>query len=102
MSHNLTMAPPLHRYWIRLASHEHNRSRLGWGVTAFDVADALNILTYMAFGQAPLPPVEEVITDVDVRDLDGGHVQPNMNPPNWRGIWYPKGFDSGPAVSWPI
>jgi hypothetical protein len=23
-----------------------------------------------------------------------GHVIPNMAPPNWRGIWYPKGFDT--------
>jgi hypothetical protein len=29
-----------------------------------------------------------------VRDLDQGHVIPNMAPPNWRGIWYPKGFDT--------
>ena len=44
-----------------------------------------------------------------VRDLDQGHVIPNMAPPNWRGIWYPKGFDTdirderssaGPASLW--
>ena len=29
-----------------------------------------------------------------VRDLDQGHVIPNMAPPDWRGIWYPKGFDT--------
>ena len=29
-----------------------------------------------------------------VRDLDQGHVIPNMAPPNWRGSWYPKGFDT--------
>src|SRR5450631_1358583 len=29
-----------------------------------------------------------------VRDLDQGHVIPNMAPPNWRGIWYPTGFDT--------
>jgi hypothetical protein len=29
-----------------------------------------------------------------VRDLDQGHVIPEMAPPNWRGIWYPKGFDT--------
>ena len=29
-----------------------------------------------------------------VRDLDQGHVIPNMAPPNWRVIWYPKGFET--------
>ena len=29
-----------------------------------------------------------------VRDLDQGQVIPDMAPPNWRGIWYPKGFDT--------
>jgi hypothetical protein len=36
-------------------------------------------------------PVEDD-QDVDVQSLDQGHVIPNMHPPNWRGIWYPKGY----------
>jgi hypothetical protein len=51
-------------------------------------------LRYLAFSPAGLPELVEIVADVDVRSLDQGHVIPNMNPPNWRGIWYPKGYDT--------
>lgn len=82
----------LHRYWIRLAE-DVKPSLSEFGVTAFDETDALAILSHVAFGGEPLPEVLEVRQDVDVRNLDQGRVVPNMAPPNWRGIWYPKGFD---------
>ena len=31
-----------------------------------------------------------VIEDVDVRDLDQNHVVPNMDPPNFHGVWFPR------------
>jgi hypothetical protein len=34
--------------------------------------------------------VLEVVEDVDVRDLDQGHVVPNIGPVNFRGVWYPN------------
>ncbi|MCW2926654.1 MAG: hypothetical protein JWM86_622, partial [Thermoleophilia bacterium] len=36
--------------------------------------------------------VDEVTEDVDVRDLDQGHVIPNMGVVVWRGVWYPSGY----------
>ncbi len=85
------VAAELHRYWITLAD-SGRASPLGYGITAYDEADARSILSFVAFdGEAP--EISEVKVDVDVRDLDQGHVIPNMNPPNWRGIWYPKGLD---------
>jgi hypothetical protein len=33
---------------------------------------------------------------VDVSALDSGHILPNIEPPNWRGIWFPRGF----ALPW--
>jgi hypothetical protein len=36
--------------------------------------------------------MREVVENVDVSELDD-HVGPNMNPPNWRGMWFPP---SGP------
>jgi hypothetical protein len=82
----------LHRYWITLVEPPPG-GRLGYGVTAFSEEDARAILAFVAFDGA-LPAVAEVRADVDVRELDQGHVIPNMNPPNWRGVWFPKGFDS--------
>jgi hypothetical protein len=85
----------LHRYWIRLKIKAGGPPR-EFGVTAYSETDALEILRYVAFSASALPEVIEVATDVDVRSLDQGHVIPNMNPPNWRGTWYPKGYDAGP------
>ena len=65
-----------------------------FGVTAFDQPDALGIIAHVAFSGQAMPDVLEIKADVDVRDLHQGHVIPNMAPPNWRGIWYPKGFDT--------
>jgi hypothetical protein len=63
-----------------------------FGVTAYSEADALEILRYLVFPTTGLPEVAEVVADVDVRSLDQGHVIPNMHPPNWHGIWYPKAY----------
>ena len=87
------MADVLHRFWLTVAD-DGNTSPVGYGVTAFDEADALDILGRVVFAGRFLPNVLEVRADVDVRDLDRGHVVPNMNPPNWRGVWYPKGYDT--------
>src|SRR5215471_21566188 len=84
----------LHRYWIQLNTDGWPRE---FGVTAYSQTDALEILRYVAFALAGLPEVIEIVADVDVRSLDQGHVVPNMNAPNWRGIWYPKGYDTGPV-----
>jgi hypothetical protein len=90
--HHSTVDRNLHRYWIRLAPDDEFRHE--FGVTAFSEEDALAILARMVFAGQAMPDVLEVRADVDVRDLDQGHVTPNMGPPNWRGVWYPKGFDT--------
>jgi hypothetical protein len=71
-------------------AQDGNPSWLGFGVTAFDEPDALGILSYVVFGGQAMPEVLEVRADVDIRDLDQGHVVPNVAPPNWRGIWSQK------------
>lgn len=85
------MAMPLHRFWITLADPTIG-SLLGYGVTAYDEQDARSILAFVAF-DGQVPEIAEIQVDVDVRDLDPGHVRPNMSPPHWRGIWFPTGFD---------
>jgi hypothetical protein len=87
----------LRRYWIEF---EPTPSGLitpwtWFGVTAIDVADAVELIrrfvqSHRSEPIGPLPPVARVIEDVDVSTLDAGHVLPNMDPPLWRGVWYPR------------
>jgi hypothetical protein len=91
--HHSTVDRNLHRYWVRLAPTDE-QFRREFGVTAFSEEDALAVLAHVVFAGQATPEVLEVRADVDVRDLDQGHVAPNMGPPNWRGVWYPKGFDT--------
>ena len=77
------------RYWFK------TRLRLGIGVTPHTLEDARRMiserLTIGDFGE-----IIEIVTDVDVRSLDQGHVIPNMGPCSNRGIWYP--FIAGSAL----
>ena len=65
----------------------------GCGVTALNYEDAVTLLDEKVFCKVSRPPIKRVIENVDIRDLDQGHVIPNMNPPNWRGVWFPLGYD---------
>lgn len=58
------------------------------GVTAYNKADALRLLKNDVFPDAELPEIKEIIEDVDVRTLDEKHVQRNMRPHVFRGVWY--------------
>jgi hypothetical protein len=80
-------------YWIRFQSvPPYNSLGLGCGVTAYTYDDAINILQDTIFkGKAP-PLVDTVTEDVDISALDQKHVIPNMEPPVWRGVWFPKGY----------
>jgi len=44
------------------------------------------------FDGGELPRIRLLIEDVDVSKLDAGHVLPNIDPPVWRGIWFPRGY----------
>jgi hypothetical protein len=84
----------LHRFWFRFegdASDLPPGSALGCGVTAVDRRDAEEVVRAEVFDGAALPAVREVIADVDVRELDQGHVVPNMGDPSVRGVWFPRG-----------
>jgi hypothetical protein len=74
------------RYWIVL----DEEYQLGYGVTAADERDALELLRNLRFKNREMPPVLRIEEDVDVSTLDPGHVVPNMGPPVWRGIWFPN------------
>jgi hypothetical protein len=61
---------------------------LGVGVTAASEAEALALI-FEAFGSERR--VKDIRPIADMRELDQGHVVPNMG--NWfvRGIWFPLG-----------
>jgi hypothetical protein len=83
----------LRRYWFEFRAPREELppgSWLGCGVTAVDTEDAERLLVAGPFRGAPLPPIERVVLDVDVSNLDAGHVVPNMADPTRRGVWFPR------------
>jgi hypothetical protein len=62
-------------------------------VTAIDLDDAIKIMNQNIFSEIKRPIIKRIVEDVDIRTLDEGHVIPNMKPPNYRGIWFPIGYD---------
>jgi hypothetical protein len=62
------------------------------GVTAWTRDDAEQLIGASVFRGEPLPPISRVTENIDVSTLDAGHVLPNMEPPNVRGVWYPRGY----------
>lgn len=89
------MGDALFRYWFEFEMKESSgRGGRPWvGVTAWDLEDAREIIRQAVFDGNPLPPVEKLIEDVNIPDLDPKHVLNQMAPPNLRGVWYPRGYD---------
>ena len=89
------MATNLTRYWIEFEKTPNTISaglQIGCGVTAFDYEDALTIVIQKIFRDEKLTKITARIDNVDIRNLDQGHVLPNMWTPSFRGIWYPLGY----------
>ena len=59
----------LTRYWIRFDPRDGARATPR-GVTAFDREDALRLASDYMFAGGALPPIEEVIEDVDLGVLE--------------------------------
>jgi hypothetical protein len=82
----------MHRYWITFEFGPSDLvpagAGMGVGVTAVSLDDALVMVEGLFEGA--LPPVREVLTDVDVSLLDAGHVLPNIGNVLRRGVWYPR------------
>ncbi len=65
----------LHRFWFRFDRSAHappSWTGLGCGVTAVDRSDAEALLAASVLARDGLPPMLEVIEDVDVQTLDLG------------------------------
>jgi hypothetical protein len=91
----------LTRYWITFDYPPREESagvvvgdwtrQVGYGVTAADLDDAMAILRREWFDRHNLdvPPIKQIVEDVDVSELPGW-LRPHMFPPNWRGMWFPR------------
>lgn len=85
------------RYWFTFDFSDYEMTEipagtlLGCGITAFDKEDALILLNSLVFNGKEMP-IKTIVENVDITSLDQGHVIPNMNPPIYRGVWFPLGF----------
>jgi hypothetical protein len=83
----------LRKYWFRFQRFaKPTPLNLGCGVTAYNYDDALALLAARVFLGEPVPPIAQVIEDVDISTLDPKHVLPNLETPVQRGVWFPKGY----------
>jgi hypothetical protein len=83
---------PLHtslltRYWFPTS----NGIGLGIGVTAYSIDEANRLaaraLPFLPEGAVLGAPIE----NVNINNLDQGHVIPNMGACNFHGVWFPLG-----------
>lgn len=83
----------LQRFWFKFENVPPFSPLLfGCGVTGYDRSDALQLLARTVLAKYPELKIDTVIENVDVRNLDAGHVLPNMGTPVVRGVWFPLGF----------
>ena len=71
------------RFWCK------SERRFGVGITAYSREDADQILAETIDYYALDVEIYDVVTNIDIRNLDQNHVLPNMNPSNKRGVWFP-------------
>jgi hypothetical protein len=64
---------------------------LGFGVTAYDLDDALTIIESFGYGDRLPSDLDALRITHGVRyaDLEENHVRTNMGPIVVRGLWYP-------------
>ncbi len=74
----------LRRFWFS------NPGSLGYGVTAYSLSEARALAHAAALRLGRTFEAVSVIEDVDIRQLDQNHVVPNMGPPNFHGVWFPR------------
>lgn len=67
--------------------------KLGCGITAYNFDDALALLRQKICLNGKEIIIKNCIENIDLTTLDQNHVLPNILPPNFRGIWYPLGYN---------
>ncbi len=74
----------LRRFWFPTTSGH------GYGVTAYSQQEAESLAQAAATSLGLSFEPSEVVADIDIQTLDAGHVIPNMGPPNFHGVWFPR------------
>lgn len=67
--------------------------KLGCSVTAYNFDDALELLHQKGIQHNGKVVLKDYIENIDITSLDPNHILPNILPPNFRGIWYPLGYN---------
>lgn len=73
-------------YWI---TTPHRNGPLGFGVTAWSLEDALNIIRGWGYMLSENTSSLDIRENITVADLEEQHVIKNMGPIVVRGLWYP-------------
>ena len=82
------MSAKLVRFWFEFEGGQPRRI----GVTALTRDDAEFLISTKVLKGGPIAHPVVVIENVDVSKIDSNHVLPNIEPPDVRGIWFPRGF----------
>lgn len=72
-------------FWIKTPDPN---GPLGYGVTAFSIADAFEIILRAGYCLPDDKSTLKIAKDIKPADLDR-HIQDNMGPIVVRGLWYP-------------
>ena len=80
------MEDGLRYFWI---DHSDMHGPLGYGVTAFSEADALQLVEALGYQLYAADKIREIRT---VEEIPHKHVRDHMGPFVVRGLWYPFRF----------
>ena len=75
-------------FWIEFGDGLANK----YGVTAYSLDDAINLLKEKPFHKQVMPPVLSYKRNIKFSELDQNHVVPNMGPISERGVWFPISY----------
>ena len=77
----------LQTFWLTFP--ENPNFPMGFGVTAYSIADAYALLKANGYTFHELASRVEVREGITVGDTELSHVRANMGPIVTRGVWYP-------------
>lgn len=83
----------MHRYWFVFDGDARALPAgltMGCGATATSRAQAEAMIRRDLVAGGELPPIAQVVEDIDLSELDPDHVLPNVGAPNVQGVWFPR------------